>query len=212
MKAIFTLFLLLFLNRTQAQTAKDLFTASDVKISWLGIDFSHVKLIGDFAQFNDAGQKSVVDIKDQYFPAWNKLIVSEQDKYDLKGMLRKENIIYDIDMITNINAKAPVEEMEAQNTPDYSLTDIEKFIKKLTIKNKDGIGILMIAESLNKNAVEAYFHFVAINMSTKEILIHERIKSEPSGFGIRNYWAGSIYQVIKKIKVTYYKRWKSELN
>ncbi|MEO9257858.1 MAG: hypothetical protein ABI207_05715 [Crocinitomicaceae bacterium] len=212
MKAIFTLFLLLFLNSTQAQTAKDLFTASDVKITWLGIDFSHVKLIGDFAQFNDAGQKSVVDIKDQYFPAWNKLIVSEPDKYDLKGMLRKENIIYDIDMITNINAKAPVEEMEAQNAPDYTLADIEKFVKKLPIKNKDGIGILMIAESLNKNAVEAYFHFVAINMSTKEILIHERIKSEPSGFGIRNYWAGSIYQVIKKIKATYYKSWKAEFN
>ena len=37
-----------FLN---AQTAEDLFKSKNVKVSWLGIDFSHAKLIGDFGEF-----------------------------------------------------------------------------------------------------------------------------------------------------------------
>jgi len=32
-----------------SQTAKDLFNPNDLKVYWLGIDFSHVKLIGDFS-------------------------------------------------------------------------------------------------------------------------------------------------------------------
>jgi hypothetical protein len=49
-------------------------------------------------------------------------------------------------------------------------------------------------------------------MKTKELLIHERLKEKPSGFGLRNYWAGSIYRVIKEIKKNCYNVWISEFN
>ena len=63
----------------EAQEAKDLFKASDVPICWLGVDFSHVKLIGDFTEFSSAGEKNVVEIRDKYFPKWNQLILAEPD-------------------------------------------------------------------------------------------------------------------------------------
>ncbi|MFT4679987.1 MAG: hypothetical protein ACI9HG_002106, partial [Flavobacteriales bacterium] len=31
---------------------------------------------------------------------------------------------------------------------------------------------------------------------------------KPMGFGLRNYWAGSIYSVIKQIKSSEYMSWK----
>ena len=210
MKSLLFFIILSFSNLFHAQEALDLFKVSEHKISWLGIDFSHVKLIGGFTQFSGAGSQSVVDIRDDFFPSWNNLVLAEPDKYDLKGMLRKGEVIYDISMIMNINSTCPVEEMEDQNTPNYTLENIKEFVSLYPIESKTGIGILLIAESLNKNAQEAHFHFVAINMSTKEILIHERLRGEPTGFGLKNYWAGSIYRIMKDIRDSHYQKWKSK--
>ena len=207
-KQLITLLFLLSSIITYSQTREDLFKSSDVKIYWLGVDFSHVKLIGDFSEFSGSGEKSTVQIRDQYFPKWNYLILSEPDKYDIKGMLRKGEVIYDIDMLMKINSTAALENMETYNTPYYTVDSIKNFIAEYDYKNKDGIGVFFLAESLNKSSEEAYFHFVAVNMNTNEILIHERLRGEPRGFGLRNYWAGSMYYVIKDIKNVHYRRWK----
>lgn len=206
-KQIITILILIVVLIGESQSAKDLFNSNDVKISWLGVDFSHVKLIGDFSQFSGAGEQSNIQIRDKYFAAWNKLILNEPDKYDIKGMLRKDTIVYDIDMLMKINSTTPLEEMESYNTPNYSRKDIEGFVSLYNTEDKNGIGILFLAESLNKTAKEAYFHFIAIDMKTKKLLIHDRLRGIPKGFGLRNYWAGSIYSLIKKIKKERYNIW-----
>ena len=67
------------------QKAQNLFKTSEDNIYWLGVDFSKVQLVGDFSQFAEAGQKSTVEIKTKYFPAWNRLIVDERSKYEHQG-------------------------------------------------------------------------------------------------------------------------------
>lgn len=210
MKILLSLIVLLFWVAGYAQKAEDLFVSGNTKVSWLGIDFSHVKLIGQFAQFGSAGEKNPTQIKSVYFPAWNNLIPNEREKYDIAGMLRKDHVFYDLDMIAAINANAPTEELETYNAPRYSREDIEKFISGYDTSGKEGIGVLFVAEALNKASTEAWFHFVAINMTTKEILIHDRIKGTPSGIGIRNYWAGAIHDVITQISKNRYRHWKSQ--
>jgi hypothetical protein len=192
---------------SQAQTAEDLFRTSEVKISWLGIDFSHVNLIGKFSNFT--GDKSSWDIKHVYFPVWNKLVLDEREKYDIKGMLRKDVIYYDIDMISSVNDSAPLEDLESYNTPRYTDDDINNFIKAYNTENKNGIGVVLIAETLNKAETEAYFHFAAINLATKEVLIHQRLRGKPGGFGFRNYWAGAILDVLRQVDENYYRLWRS---
>jgi len=210
MKKHIVIILLLCSVIGRSQTVNDLFKSNDTKISWLGVDYTHVRLIGDFSQFSGIGEESSVEIRNKYFPAWNKLILSEPKKYDLKGMLRKGNIFYDIDLVMGNNYETAIEELESYNNPNYSLEQIKGFVKEISFTNKEGIGVIFIAESLNKNNEEAYFHFVAIKMATNEILIHERLRGEPRGFGIRNYWAGSIYDVMNQIRVIHYKRWKKK--
>lgn len=210
MKKLLTLISLLVLNVTYGQKASDLFKESDTKVVWLGVDYSHVKLIGDFSQFGGAGEKSSSQIKKIYFPAWNRIILDERDKYDIAAMIRKDNLIYDIDMMMLHNAKAPVDEMETYNEPSYGKEDIKKFVKEYNIEKKDGIGVLFVAECLNKSRTEAWFHFVAMDLRNKEILVHDRVRGEPSGIGLRNYWAGAIHDVIKDISRNRYKSWKAE--
>jgi hypothetical protein len=205
-------FLILFLVLSQTafcQQASDLFKSTDIPYTWLGIDYSHVKLIGEFTEISSAGEKTAVQIKKIYFPAWNNLIINEPKKYDVAGMLRKEKIEYDIDMINEINEKAAVEDMETTKTPEYTKEDIQKFVSGYKAKQKNGIGILLVAETLNKAKEEAYYHFVALDLKTNKILIHDRLRGEPGGFGLRNYWAGSVYSLIKDINKNRYKAWKS---
>jgi len=210
-KIVATLFCSLIILSLSAQKAEDLFS-SGTKVTWLGLDFSHIKLIGEFSQVGGAGDASPQAIKNTFFPAWNMLIVNEQKKYDVKGMIKKEEIGYDIDMMMALNAKTPVDSMESSSytNPNYTIDNIKKFVSKYNLEGKNGIGIAFIVESFNKPAEEAYIHFVALNMSTKEVLIHQRIKGKPMGFGLRNYWAGAIYNVIKDIRGDYYKTWKLE--
>jgi hypothetical protein len=192
------------------QKAENLFKTSDDNIYWLGIDFSKVQLVGDFSQFAEAGQKSTVEIKTQYFPGWNRLIVDERSKYDIKGMLRKENVIYNIDMIGEINATASTEEMETDNPKKFTEADIATMVKQYNPEKKDGIGIVFVAETLNKGELIAWFHFVAIDLSSNTVLFSDRLSGKPMGFGLRNYWAGAIYDIIKDIKSKKYKEWKSK--
>ena len=207
-KIAFIAFIILsFLNTGYSQTAEDLFKPG--KLRWLGIDYSHVKLIGDFSQFMGAGETTLASVRNTYFPAWNQLLVEEPEKYDLKSMLRKDDILFDLDMITAINAKTPFETMEANKTPIYTKDDIQKFVRNYNTRENTGIAAMFVAESMNKFLNEAYFHFIVIRLSDNEILIHQRLRGEPMGVGIRNYWAGAYLKVMHTIQKTYYPQWKA---
>ncbi|MDH5365619.1 MAG: hypothetical protein OEW67_01425 [Cyclobacteriaceae bacterium] len=211
-----TLLLLLILSTYLSgfcQDTKSLFDR-DTEITWLGIDFSHVKIIGEFSHYFIAESKGAIEIRDMYFPAWNYLVQGERNKYDFRPMLRKRDVFYNIDMIMSVNEKTNIDSLKAHSSPRYSTTEIENFVSKYdfsSIRNKDGIGILFIAEALDKYSVEAYFHFVAVNMKTGEILLQDRLRGEPHGFGIRNYWAGAFYDVMKLIEDRYYGRWRDKV-
>lgn len=209
-KKILTFLLVIVVYGATAQTADDLFTTNDTKITWLGVDFSHVKLIGCFSEFAGLGSKNARQIKHHYFPEWNKIILHEREKYDVRGMLRKDHIFYDVDMIFTLNDNTRLEDLEAYNTPLYTADDMAGFVKLYDTEGMKGIGIALIAEALDKSENEAYFHFVAINMTTKEILVHKRLRGEPGGLGMRNYWAGAIHDVIKQIDRNYYRIWRAE--
>ena len=199
-----------FTSSIYCQTSKDLFYQTDQPIYWLGVDYSHVKLIGTFAQFAGSGETDISELKNKYFPSWNRLILAEPEKYDIKGMFRKNTIINDIEMIIALNQKADISSMEVFNEPNYTNDTIQYFVNEYPIENKSGIGIIFIAETLDKNSQTAFYFVVAINMNSKEILFCERMMGKPAGFGLRNYWAGSIYYIIKNVKRTYYNVWQSK--
>lgn len=210
-KVVFTLAIAFLASASNAQTVQDLFTHSDLPVVWLGIDYSHVQLVGDMSQFGGAGMKGVGEVRERYMPAWNRLILAESSKYDIAGMLRKDEVEYDIDMIMAVNATVPLENMEKTKANVYSEEDLKRFVESYDVHDKNGIGILLIAESLNKFHEEAAYHFVAISLPSKTLLFHDKLLGKPRGFGLRNYWGGSIYDVVKQIKRSKYRVWKKQV-
>ena len=207
MRYLITSLFLLFTSLTfYSQSIPDLFN-KDVQITWLGIDFAQTKIIGEWAHFGGVGQQGVGDIRDKYFPGWNNLILSESDKYNLKSMMRQDDIYIDIGMIMDRNAEVSIRQLESYNPPNYSTEDIQNFVSSYELESKAGIGMVFISEYMSKYTNDALFHFVMLDLETRQILIHQACKVQPFGFGIRNYWAGSILDLIENIRDVHYPKW-----
>ena len=193
-------FVALFLTTATAQTLDDLFQPSSTKITWLGIDYSHVKLIGSFSNFNETTKITPEIIKNDYFVRWNDLIIKEKNKYTVDKMFRTKALIYSIEGVTSINAQTDLTTIEQSATPNYTESQLQQFVKNYFFNQQEGIGILFLAESLNKEQEEATYHLLVLNLSTNEILLHDNFTTKPGGFGLRNYWASSYLKVIETIR------------
>ena len=132
--------------------------------------------------------------------AWNKLMLDEADKYNIKKMFNLREIQNDISVITSVNSQANTNEMKAEGAPNYSLSNITSFAGSYPSFGLSGIGIVFIAEFISKNEKEGFYHVVAINLANNEVLFSERLRGEPGGLGFRNYWAGSVLEVILTIR------------
>ena len=210
MKFILSLLLAVITTSSFSQEIADIFRKSDTKFTWLGIDYSHVKLIGDFSQIWGIDTQDGLSIKTEYFPAWNNFVYKEPDKYNLIATFRKEHIAINLDDIDKINRSTPLEEMEAITTPNYTQENIQQFIKDHQFTEKEGIGLLLVAESYDKTRELATYHFVAINMKNNAILLYDVFKEKAGGFGLRNYWAKTFYNTLDQIKSKKYNSWKKQ--
>lgn len=211
MKQLVIIFYLTLPFLSSGQNLKDVFQKSETKITWLGIDFSHVKLIGNFNQITDKLPRTPLQIRNNYFPDWNYLVHSQYKKYDINKMFRKKDIILNTDYIYSINRITPVEDLEAQADPNYSTSDIESFINSYQLDFKDGLGIVLIAESLNKTEEYAKYHLVIFDLTTNHILLQQIFIEKPAGMGVRNYWARTFYEVIMRVKKKEYPKWKKQI-
>ncbi|MGN6645974.1 MAG: hypothetical protein ACTHJT_05540 [Cytophaga sp.] len=204
---------ILFLSTTvsvQAQKVEDIFSNTDYTVTWMGIDYSHAKVVGSVIQWGFNPPVTKNDLKDRYFAAWNYLFLDEADKYNIAEMLHRKYVNTDISMIKKINDNTSVDSIEVKITPYYSLQDIQSFVSAYPAIEKPGIGLVFITESMNKTAQEAFYHVVFFNTQTKEVLLHERMRGTPGGSGVRNYWAGSYYKIIETIESTTYSKWKAK--
>ena len=207
----FIVFCFIFAALTcQAQTIQDFFNDKAGQVTWLGIDYSQVKLIGEFTQFKDAGAYNPAEVRDKYFPAWNTLVLNEPSKYDFKGMFMLSNLVPDIDMITKLNATADPDKIKGYTENKFSCDDIRKIVGKYGLAGKEGLGIVIIANALNKTTELASYVVVVLNMKDREVLLCEPIAENAGGIGIRNYWGGPLYNLVKDGKKNLYWAWKGK--
>ncbi len=206
---ILTLLMLFSITVIKAQTVADLFKKSNYEYYWFGVDYSDVRLIGDFYSNSFGGKEPHEAIRDSYFMAWNNLIKDERTKFSVEKMFREDNVIYETSVLDTLNAHTAT----ATLTAPYKMLkpdDIQKRVNDYNFSQQSGVGILFMAEYLNKSSQQAAYQVVVFNIKTKEVLLTQKYVTRPGGFGIRNYWAGSIYHVFDLATKKDYKKWKKE--
>mgnify|MGYP000114927872 CR=1 FL=1 len=204
MKKILIILMLLVSFSGIAQKGMSKVFDGKTKIVFLGLDFTQARFIGqdDF--------KDTYKLKTYYLANWNILLEEEYQKYNLPMLsLNANNYLTETSDLILLNDEIEDIDFRVING-SYSITenDVKKSIKKYPLTQKEGIGVSLVVESFNSPLEKAVYWVTFINLNNGSLLYTERMEAKANGFGIRNFWAGSIVDIITQIKDSRYRVWK----
>lgn len=203
MKKLFILLVFVFaLPKAQAQLNSEPLKDNAKPYYWFGIDYSNVKIIDCISTLITYEDSCL--IRDKYFKAWNNLTVSERKKYSVEKMLRMDTVIYDVKYINRLNAEIPITNLYAEDSQTLSDSTIKQALMAYDFEQKSGVGVMLVAEYMNKTRVEASHVLLIFNIENREILTQKRFTTAPAGMGFRNYWAGSFYKIFSQVSAQGY--------
>jgi hypothetical protein len=176
---------------SNAQTPADVLKHGS-SVTFFGVDYSKCKGVALGA--------STEEMRDKVFPAINMLLVVEEDKYDVKKALLKSQVIIDLNDVNRINTLINPSIFDAYSSKElkpFVKDTIAQMIQLYNLKDKTGIGLVFIAEYLDKPGTTAAYNLVYFSMPEGKVILSEREFGTPKGFGMRNYWAYTIYDILK---------------
>ncbi|MFO7671829.1 MAG: hypothetical protein R6W31_19375 [Bacteroidales bacterium] len=166
------------------------------ELVWFGIDYTLVKFIGTSDQFSDLPK-----IQSYYFRSWNELILAEKDKYDLNSAFSMATIHYNMEN-TILRSEQRVMDGIVQHN-DYTIDEDQ--VKNVVSLNLDPsvnqVGAIFVMETLNKTEEISTMWLAVFNIASGEILYMRKYSGAVGGFGFRNYYAKSYYNVIQNLRV-----------
>lgn len=189
-----------------AQQMQDIFDRN-TKITWLGLDFTGARIIGDRERLG-----SLSDVQ-HLIEAWNDLMISESSKFDVAAAIDKIRTTDAIDVTKDHNASLDIKDILSSNIKDHfhlRPKDIDAIIADYDFKDNTGIGLMFNVESFSKLNEEGAIWITFIDLNKKSVFFSERLTSKPSGFGMRNYWGGAIYGILKKMEKKEFEMWRKK--
>lgn len=190
----------------QAQSKlKDFFNSTDTPITWLGIDYSQAKYLGELGTVDE------YEIR-RYFNKINDLILNEPEKFDLNRAFNKDNVFVEVDPILDRNDATKAREIiSRRSSRAYRLNkdSVRQIVQSYKLQNSlSGIGIVLIAEAFDKNRESTTFFVTCFDLKSRSILFIEKVTGEAGGFGFRNHWGNCVHEVLEDIDRSLYRSWR----
>jgi len=204
-KAFFVAAILAITGRALGQTASAVFDPQ-VPVTWLGIDFTHAKLVGDEDKLSQ-GDK----IK-ELVASWNELMIKEAAKYNIGEAFNKRNVVTNFLPVTKQNEGIDYMAMLAKSSSDVKMDKdiVRGIVAGYDMQGLTGLGLMFNVERFSKTENLGAIWMTFINLNTRQVIFTERMTGEPGGFGLRNYWAGSIAAMLKSTKKKGYTAWRQK--
>ena len=207
MKKSFVLLMIFFAgwSLSAQKTISDVFDNGEVV--WYGLDFSQAQ----FVEVVDSEDGE--EIKDKWIPSWNDLIIRESKKFDMGKFFKKKTVVNDLAAVKAVNQSIDETKIIVDSSTPFD--DSEKTIASAISeyeggKQTEGLGLVFIVEYFDKSSLEGAFYVVFFDISSKKTLLSKRMIQPPAGFGVRNYWAGTIYNSLRLIDKKEWKKWKKD--
>ncbi len=203
---LLALLFLLNVKSVNAQTKEDI-TGGTAEITWLGIDFSQLKVIGTMSEFGGAGEVTNESLRDKFMPAWNNLFIDEQKKYDVAKQVHRTEVKYAMDVTQKANASLKGD-FFSMSPDDYGKMDeakLESLVKGYNYQGKTGIGLIFFADGMSKGKKEASAWVAYVDMKGKKVLMSKHLTGKVGGFGTKAYWAKGFWNILQDSD---YKDWK----
>lgn len=157
---------------------------NDDVVYFYGVDFSEVKVI--------AASESTQDFA-KAFSGINLLLINEAEKYDFSRVLNKTVKVY-ADIMVEKSLSNDYSSMKVYRYEEHDI-DVADKIKSYKLPQESGLGFIIIAQYLDKNKATASHYVVLFDIFTREIISKNKLMSEAGGFGLRNYWARTVYNL-----------------
>ena len=175
------------------------------EILWVGINFSK-------ARFTRNGFDFTQEIMQHYFHEWNMLILNDQKKYDIRMSFRKPVMEYNLSTITKLNKTVKIGELITRNigTKDvYSDDRMVEYLSGLSLPKTLPFALMFVVESFDASVKTAAIWVTITKTDTQEVVLCEKFLKKPAGFGTRNYWARTFYNVFFDIQSQSFMRWEN---
>ncbi len=162
------------------------------KVTFYGVDFSFAKIYGsddDFYKLQNA------------FAGINELFETEPKKYDISRALGIRRVdLYNSQIIDNVYSIR--ENLLFTNDSRYYITDKEiyKVVRRIRKEGNSRYGVVIVAGLLNKSTNQGTFTYVVFEQRSNRVIVQKELSGKAKGFGLRNYWAGALYETMKKVK------------
>ena len=165
------------------------------RITWFGLDYSHVQFIGHPSDFRD-----IPKIRDYYFNAWNYLVIAEKAKYDILGAFDAAEVVYALETAIDRSESRSMEGIVQIDSRGLGKEELADVLRSYIDPSEYGTGALFIMETLNKFEKNAVMWVAVFEISTGEIHHLKKYSGRSGGFGFRNYWARPYYNVLSNLK------------
>ena len=162
------------------------------EVNYYGIDFSGTKTFG--------ATESGWEFKEA-FDKINALVIAEWRKYNPGKFLDKKIEVMDITATERINDGIEPSAIDS-GASVYSLTkdDMADMVSRYELQEGEGTGLVILGEFFDKSNVRGSFVVVYFDIATREVLDFFTIAGKARGFGLRNFWAGALYDGLKGLK------------
>lgn len=186
-------------NIAQAQTKADVFDPK-VPVTWLGMDFSQMRFIGSEAGYKATGELLNSEFVSKFIPAWANLFITEPTTYNVPRASHRDSVHLAFKVTEAVN-NAITKNFFTENPGDFSTLkekDIVELVKNYDFQGQKGLGMMMFVEGMNKATHQAGAWVTFVNMNDKTVLFTVYKAGNSRGFGFRNYWAHSWYNILKE--------------
>jgi len=184
-----------------AQTKADIFNPK-VPVTWLGMDFSQMRFIGSEAAYKASGELINTEFVNKYIPAWANLFITEPKTYDVARAAHRDTVHFAFKVTEKANSTI-TKNFFTDNLRDFSTLrekDIVELVKNYDFQGQKGLGMMLIVEGMNKGIHQAGAWVTFVNMDDKTVLLTVYKEGRSRGFGFRNYWAHSWYNILKDFR------------
>lgn len=177
------------------------------EITWLGIDFSKAK-------FTRKGFEYPQEVLEHYMVAWNMLIISDQKRYDIRLSFRKPIMQYDLSAVTKKNKTIKISQLLSNNinvADFYTETDVIQYIEQQTFPQNTAYALTVVVEAFDAKTKIAALWPILLKTDDSTVVLCEKFLKEPGGFGIKNYWGRTFYNLFFDINKYAFSRWENAI-
>ncbi len=174
------------------QVNKERILQEDAELAWLGMDFTR-------AEFIDV-KPTPSELKNEYIPRWNGLLVLEWYKFDIEEYFAPNNVKVRFKKTLERNWEIDTSDLKKGSddaVKKLTWNDVEEIASAYEGYTDKALGLLFVVERFDKDRNFAVIWVSFLDLQEGDLIVTGRMTGKPGGGGVVEYWGEAVFEVIE---------------